>query len=209
MTWTACWRLWGEKFALTCDLVWKKGRLDLRDLTVLKGALSDPSLVSRMAMRSDIGIRAPSWVNSPQMSLRRPTQPRPSPLATHADTFALRRFESALHMRAKAWAVAAPPPPPAFWSSTTCRAVFLRACGPSGCGFFTGPSTITHSSLHMLCHVAMLWQPFRLVLQPAKCLVTPPGGGGIGASARAQPLPHPPTPPNPLCPPPTVTCTGT
>ena len=21
MTWTACWRLWGEKFALTCDLL--------------------------------------------------------------------------------------------------------------------------------------------------------------------------------------------
>ena len=21
MTWTACWRLWGEKFAVTCDLV--------------------------------------------------------------------------------------------------------------------------------------------------------------------------------------------
>ena len=41
MTWTACWRLWGEKFALTCDLVWKQGRLDLRDLNVLKGALSE------------------------------------------------------------------------------------------------------------------------------------------------------------------------
>ena len=41
MTWTACWRLWGEKFAVTCDLVWKKGRLDLRDMNVLKGALSE------------------------------------------------------------------------------------------------------------------------------------------------------------------------
>ena len=41
MTWTACWRLWGEKFALTCDLVWKEGRLDLCDLNVLKGALSE------------------------------------------------------------------------------------------------------------------------------------------------------------------------
>ena len=40
MTWTACWRVWGEKFALTCDLVWKEGRLDLCDLNVLKGALS-------------------------------------------------------------------------------------------------------------------------------------------------------------------------
>ena len=25
MTWTACWRLWGEKFAVTCDLVCKRG----------------------------------------------------------------------------------------------------------------------------------------------------------------------------------------
>ena len=41
LKWTACWRLWGEKFALTCDLVWKEGRLDLRDLNVLKGALSE------------------------------------------------------------------------------------------------------------------------------------------------------------------------
>ena len=41
MTWTACWRLWGEKFALTCDLVWKEGRLDLRHMNVLKGALSE------------------------------------------------------------------------------------------------------------------------------------------------------------------------
>ena len=41
MTWTACWRLWGEKFAVTCDLVWKEGRLDLRDMNVLKGALSE------------------------------------------------------------------------------------------------------------------------------------------------------------------------
>ena len=41
MTLPACWRLGGEKFALTCDLVWKQGRLDLRDLNVLKGALSE------------------------------------------------------------------------------------------------------------------------------------------------------------------------
>ena len=41
MTWTACWRLWGEKFALTFDLVWKEGRLDLRDLNMLTGALSE------------------------------------------------------------------------------------------------------------------------------------------------------------------------
>ena len=40
MTWTACSGLWGEKFAVTCDLVWKEGRLDLRDMNVLKGALS-------------------------------------------------------------------------------------------------------------------------------------------------------------------------
>ena len=40
MTWTACWRLWGEKFAVTCDLVWKEGRLDLRDMNVLRSALS-------------------------------------------------------------------------------------------------------------------------------------------------------------------------
>ena len=41
MTWTACWCLWGEKFAVTCDLVWKEGRLDLRDLNVLRSALSE------------------------------------------------------------------------------------------------------------------------------------------------------------------------
>ena len=41
MTWTACWRLWGEKFAVTRDLVWKEGRLDLCDVNVLKGALSE------------------------------------------------------------------------------------------------------------------------------------------------------------------------
>ena len=41
MTLTACWRLWGDKFALTCDLVWKEGRLDLRDMNVLRSALSE------------------------------------------------------------------------------------------------------------------------------------------------------------------------
>ena len=41
MTWTACWRLWGEKFALTYDLVWKEGRLDLCDWNVGKVALSE------------------------------------------------------------------------------------------------------------------------------------------------------------------------
>ena len=41
MTWTACWYLWGENFALTCDLVRKEGWLDLRDMDVLKGALSE------------------------------------------------------------------------------------------------------------------------------------------------------------------------
>ena len=41
MTWTACWRLWGEKFALTSELVWKEGRLHLRDMNVLKVALSE------------------------------------------------------------------------------------------------------------------------------------------------------------------------
>ena len=41
MTWTSCWRRWREKFTLTCDMVWKEGRLDLRELNVLKGALSE------------------------------------------------------------------------------------------------------------------------------------------------------------------------
>ena len=41
MTWTACWRLWGEKFAVTCDLVSKEGRLDLRDMNLLRSALSE------------------------------------------------------------------------------------------------------------------------------------------------------------------------
>ena len=42
------------------------------------------------------------------------------------------------------------PLPSAFWSSTTCLAVFPWACGPSGCRCFTGPWTVTRSSLHML-----------------------------------------------------------
>ena len=41
MTWTACSRLCREKFAVTCDLVWKEGRLDLRDMNVLRSALSE------------------------------------------------------------------------------------------------------------------------------------------------------------------------
>ena len=41
MTWTACWRLWGEKFAATYDLVWKEGRFDLRDMNVFVCALSE------------------------------------------------------------------------------------------------------------------------------------------------------------------------
>ena len=41
MTWTTCWRLWEEKFAVTCDLVWKEGRLDLRDMNVMRSALSE------------------------------------------------------------------------------------------------------------------------------------------------------------------------
>ena len=41
VTMTASWRLWEEKFAVTCDLVWKEGRLDLRDMNVLKSALSE------------------------------------------------------------------------------------------------------------------------------------------------------------------------
>ena len=40
MTWTACWRLWREKIAVTCDLVCKEGRLDLCDMNMLRGALS-------------------------------------------------------------------------------------------------------------------------------------------------------------------------
>ena len=41
MTLTACWRLWGKKFAVTCDLVWKEGRSDLRNMNVLRGALCE------------------------------------------------------------------------------------------------------------------------------------------------------------------------
>ena len=41
MTWTAYWRLWGEKFAVTCDLVWNEGRLDLHDMNVLRSPLSE------------------------------------------------------------------------------------------------------------------------------------------------------------------------
>ena len=35
---------------------------------------------------------------------------------------------------------------------------------PSGCCFFTGPWTVTHSSLRMLCRVAVFWRPLRPVL---------------------------------------------
>ena len=41
MTCTACRRLWGEKFAVSCDLVLKEGGLDLRDRNLLKGGLSE------------------------------------------------------------------------------------------------------------------------------------------------------------------------
>ena len=41
MTWTTCWLLAEEKFAVTCDLVWKEGRLDLRDMNVMRSALSE------------------------------------------------------------------------------------------------------------------------------------------------------------------------
>ena len=41
MTWTAWWRLWGEKFSVTCDLVWKEGGLDLREMSVLRGVVSE------------------------------------------------------------------------------------------------------------------------------------------------------------------------
>ena len=45
--WTACWRLYGEKFVVTYDLVWKDGRLDLGDMNVLKGALSEVGSVHK------------------------------------------------------------------------------------------------------------------------------------------------------------------
>ena len=57
-----------------------------------------------MAVRSDIGMRATSWVNSTQCSLSQPTLLGASPLATHMDTFTLRRLRTALHIHAKAWA---------------------------------------------------------------------------------------------------------
>ena len=36
MTWSAYWRLWEEKSAFSCEIVSREGRLDLRDLNVLK-----------------------------------------------------------------------------------------------------------------------------------------------------------------------------
>ena len=62
MTWTACWRLWGEKFAVTCDLVWKEGRLDLRDMNVLKGALSEMGSAHK-ACGFVVTLRAHLWVD--------------------------------------------------------------------------------------------------------------------------------------------------
>ena len=47
MTCTAYWRLWGGKNALTSDLLWKEGRLDLHDLNVLKAALSERGSVHK------------------------------------------------------------------------------------------------------------------------------------------------------------------
>ena len=41
MTLTVCWSISGEKPALTCEIVWKEGTFDLRNLNVLKGALSE------------------------------------------------------------------------------------------------------------------------------------------------------------------------
>ena len=62
MTWTACWRLWGEKFAVTCDLVWKEGRLDLRDVNVLRSALSEMGSAHK-ACGFVVTLWALLWVN--------------------------------------------------------------------------------------------------------------------------------------------------
>ena len=62
MTWTACWRLWGEKFAVTCDLVWKEGRLDLRDMNVLRSALSEMGSAHK-ACGFVVTLWAHLWVN--------------------------------------------------------------------------------------------------------------------------------------------------
>ena len=60
----------------------------------------------------------------------------------------------------------------ALQSSTTCLNVFLCACPPlpplcdipSGCCFFTGPWTVTRSSLRMLHQVAAFCRPLQPVL---------------------------------------------
>ena len=62
MTWTACWHLWGEKFAVTCDLVWKEGRLDLRDMNGLKGASCETGSAHK-ALGFVVTLWAHLWVD--------------------------------------------------------------------------------------------------------------------------------------------------
>ena len=62
MTWTACWRLWGEKLAVTYDLVSNKGRLDLRDINVMQGALSEMGSAHK-ACGSMVTLWARLWVD--------------------------------------------------------------------------------------------------------------------------------------------------
>ena len=62
ITWTAYWHLWGEKFAVTCDLVWKEGRLDLRNMNVLRSALSEMGS-ARKACGFVVTLWAHLWVD--------------------------------------------------------------------------------------------------------------------------------------------------
>ena len=62
MTWPACWRLRGENLALTCDLVWKEGTLDLPHLNVVKGALSEMGS-AREACGFVVTLWARVWVD--------------------------------------------------------------------------------------------------------------------------------------------------
>ena len=75
----------------------------------------------------------------------------------------------------------------AFPIYTNSRSIFLYPyplCDiPSGCCSFTGPWTVTRSSLRMVCRVAAFCRPLRPVL----LLVSPPHTHTTWRRPRAQP----------------------
>ena len=65
------------------------------------------------------------------------------------------------------------------------RAPYKPPCDiPSGCCSFTGPWTVTRSSLRMLCRVAAFCRPLRLVSFPRSRSPAPPPASLLGVFAQ-------------------------